>query len=264
MIQYIATDLDGTLIPYGTTQPDDDVYDLILKLRENGVRFIAASGRQYQSMRRMFEPVKDDISYICENGSLCIHNGKTISRGLIDRELGLRIIEAGKDYGNCHLLLSCESKHYTDSKDPAFINHMKYEIRNDIEAVDDLCDIDEPFLKLAIADFNGTDRLAPFLKERFSSEIRTVTAGKIWVDFLAPGTDKGTALACLLNHLGIPAENGIAFGDQHNDIEMLKFAGTGYAMASAAPGVSDYADCVTDSVKDVMQEVLRSITTDTP
>lgn len=259
MIEYIASDLDGTLITYDMQAPDPDVFDLILKLKEKGVRFIAASGRQYQSMRKMFEPIKDDISYICENGSLCIHDGKTIARGQIDRELGLRIIDAGREYGDCHLLLSCESRHYTDSKDPVFINHMRNVIHNEIEAVEDLHDIQEPFLKLAIADFHGTDRLAPFLQSRFSSEIRTVTAGKIWVDFLAPNADKGTALKALLAHLHIPAENGMAFGDQQNDIEMLKFAGAGYAMASAAPGVSDYADYVTDSVTDVMKKVLKTL-----
>ena len=86
-----------------------------------------------------------------------------------------------------------------------------------------------------------------------------MTAGKIWVDFLAPNADKGTALEALLAHLHIPAENGLAFGDQHNDIEMLKFAGTSYAMTSAAPGVSDYADYVTDSVADVMKKVLNTL-----
>lgn len=257
MIQYIASDLDGTLISYDTEKPDSETFDLILKLKEKGIHFIAASGRQYQSMRRMFEPIKDDISYICENGSLCIHNNETISRGLIDRELGLRIIDAGREYGNCHLLLSCESRHYTDSRDLTFINHMRNVIHNDIEVVEDLHKVEEPFLKLAIADFNGTENLAPFLQNRFSSEIRTVTAGKIWVDFLAPDADKGTALETLLAHLGIPAENGIAFGDQYNDIEMLKFAGTSYAMVSAAPGVSDYADHITDSVKNVMKELLK-------
>lgn len=256
MIQYIASDLDGTLIPGGSRSVDPEIFDLILKLKKKGIRFIAASGRQYHSIRILFEPIKDDISYITENGSLCIHDGHVIFRGLIERKLGLRIIDAGREYGDCHTLLSCESRHYTDSKSTRFIHHMRDVIHNDIEVVEDLYQIQEPFLKLAICDFNGPDKLAAFLAGRFSREIRTVTAGGGWVDFLAPNADKGKALAALLASLDIRPENGIAFGDQHNDIDMLKLAGTSYAMKNAAPGVSDYVDYVTDSVAEVLKNVL--------
>ena len=34
----------------------------------------------------------------------------------------------------------------------------------------------------------------------------------------------------------------IAFGDEHNDTEMLAFAGTGYAMKNASPTLLPYAD----------------------
>lgn len=257
MIRYIASDLDGTLLSDGAQSVAPEIFDLISELDRQGIRFIAASGRQYHSIRCLFEPVKDMISYITENGSLCIHEGQVVSRGLIGRELGLEIIGAGREYGDCHTLLSCESRHYTDSKEEAFIHHMRDVLHNDIAVVDDLCQIEEPFLKLAICDFNGTQRLDPFLKERFSDKIRVVTAGREWVDFLAPDADKGKALAALLARLGIPAEDGIAFGDQYNDIEMLQFAGIGYAMESAAPGVADYADRVTGSVAKVLEEIIN-------
>lgn len=258
MIRYIASDLDGTLLADGAQNITPEIFDLILKLKKQGVQFIAASGRQYHSIRRLFNPVKDMISYITENGSLCIHEGQVVSRGLIGRALGLEIIQAGREYGDCHTLLSCESRHYTDSKNDAFIYHMRNVLHNDIAVVDDLCQVEEPFLKLAICDFHGTQNLDPFLKERFSDKIRVVTAGREWVDFLAPDADKGKALAALLAHLGIPAEDGIAFGDQYNDIEMLRFAGIGYAMETAAPGVADYADRVTGSVAEVLETIIET------
>ena len=64
MIQYIASDLDGTLLPDGGQEMNPEIYDLILQLKEKGIRFIAASGRQYHSIRRLLHPVRDDISYI--------------------------------------------------------------------------------------------------------------------------------------------------------------------------------------------------------
>lgn len=258
MIQYVASDLDGTLIPSFSTSIDPEIFDIILELKERGIRFIAASGRQYHSIRHLFEPIKDSISYITENGSLCIHDGQVLFRGQIERELGLRIIAAGREFGDCHALLSCESRHYTDSKSTKFLHHMQNDLHNDIAAIDDLYEIQEPFLKLSLFDFNGPGRLAPFLTERFSTEIRIATAGGGWVDFLAPDAGKGSALAALLNHLNIRPENGIAFGDQQNDIDMLELAGTSFAMKTAAPGVADHADHTADSVADVLKNIVKT------
>lgn len=259
MIQYIASDLDGTLLQGNAKTLDPIVFDQILQLKEKGVLFVAASGRQYDSLRRLFEPIKDEIAYVAENGSLCIYQGEVISKGLIDRELGLRIIDAGREYDGCHPLVSCESRTYTDSADEKFAQHMHEVFNNTLEFVSDLHDVKEPFLKLAMCDFRGTDQVMNYFKERFSSEIKIVTSGNVWVDFIAPNANKGSALKGLLERLNLSPENGIAFGDQYNDVEMLETAGISYAMATAAPGIAYYADYITRSVPEVLEDVIASI-----
>lgn len=71
MIKLIASDLDGTLLQNGAQRPSPKIFDLILRLKEKGIHFAAASGRQLYSQHQLFAPVKNDISYIAENGSLC-------------------------------------------------------------------------------------------------------------------------------------------------------------------------------------------------
>ncbi len=259
MIKYIASDLDGTLLQGGAQSLDPEIFDLILQLREKGICFIAASGRQYYNLYNLFGPVQNDISYIAENGSLCIHQGSVISRGIIERELGLRIIDACRKLPSCHCMLSCESRIYTESKDSRFLHYLHDILQYDLEEVSDLHDITEPFLKLAMCDFGGTAEIEPFCKKQFSSEISVVTSGNIWVDFIAPGAHKGSGLVNLTKHLGLSPEDGIAFGDQYNDIEMLETAGIGCAMENCAPGVEKYADFQTDSVPKVLRELLKKI-----
>ena len=257
MIQFIASDLDGTLLLNGAQELNPEIFDIIRKLKEKGIHFIAASGRQYANMRRLFAPVADEISYVAENGSLCIHNGEVISRGLIDRELGLRIFEAAKNYpGEYHNTLSTESYCYTDSRDPEFIHHISKVVGYDTKVVSDFSEVKEPFLKIALCDFTGNETLTKYLSEIFASEIKVVTSGNIWTDFIAPNANKGTALQTLLNHLGFQAENGLAFGDQYNDVEMLKLVGTSYAMEHAAPGIDRYADKICARVEDVLKSLL--------
>ncbi len=147
MIKYVASDLDGTLLRNGAQSFDAEVFDLIRRLKEKGIHFIAASGRQYDNLYRLFGPVQDEISYVAENGSLCVHDHKVISRGLIDRELGIRIIKAARKFPNYHCLLSCESTSYTDSEDPRFMNHMRNVLKYKIEKVPDLLDINEPLME---------------------------------------------------------------------------------------------------------------------
>ncbi|MCX6498504.1 MAG: HAD family hydrolase [Arthrobacter sp.] len=50
-----------------------------------------------------------------------------------------------------------------------------------------------------------------------------------------PGVNKAVTLAEYAASLGVPAQDVVAFGDMPNDIEMLRWAGQGYAMASGHP-----------------------------
>jgi Cof subfamily protein (haloacid dehalogenase superfamily) len=50
-----------------------------------------------------------------------------------------------------------------------------------------------------------------------------------------PGVNKAVTLAEYAASLGIDAADVVAFGDMPNDIEMLRWAGNGYAMASGHP-----------------------------
>lgn len=89
----------------------------------------------------------------------------------------------------------------------------------------------------------------------FESEIKVVTSGMIWIDFIAPNANKGTALAGLAARLGIKPEECMAFGDQYNDAEMLKFAGKSYAMSDGARGLPEYSTDVTDSVEEILKKL---------
>lgn len=59
------------------------------------------------------------------------------------------------------------------------------------------------------------------------------------------GVHKAAGIQVLIDHLGIPREATVAFGDGFNDLEMLQFAGVGVAMGQAPQAVKDVADQVT-------------------
>lgn len=255
MIKLIASDLDGTLLQSGAQSLNPEVFDLILKLKEKGIRFIAASGRQYASMRRLFEPVKDEISYITENGSLCIHEGAVFKKNCFERSLALRIMEEIRRRENCELLLSCEDTYYVESE--KLLRHMRDDLHSDVIKVPDASAVTKPFLKLAVYDDVTTKETARYFYDKFAAEIPVATSGNVWMDFIVPGANKGAALQVFLNHFDCQPEECMAFGDQQNDLEMLDLAGESYAMKNAASGVSEHAKHTTDSVEAVLRKLLE-------
>ena len=61
------------------------------------------------------------------------------------------------------------------------------------------------------------------------------------VEISAAGVTKATTLARVAAEIGIGAADVVAFGDMPNDLPMLEWAGTSYAMANAHESVRDLA-----------------------
>ena len=66
----------------------------------------------------------------------------------------------------------------------------------------------------------------------------------------APGVTKGTTLAHLAAEWGIDQRDVVAFGDMPNDVDMLRWAGWGYAVGNAHPSVLAVADEHAPSIAD--------------
>lgn len=67
-------------------------------------------------------------------------------------------------------------------------------------------------------------------------------------DIIAGNGGKGVAVKSLWEHYGFTRQQTMAFGDGHNDIEMLRAVGIGVAMGNAGDEVKAAADYVTDDV----------------
>ncbi len=81
------------------------------------------------------------------------------------------------------------------------------------------------------------------------------------VEIGPPGVTKASTLARLAADLGVDAADAVAFGDMPNDVAMLRWAGTGYAMADGHPDAVAAADrtappCAEDGVAQVLEQLL--------
>ena len=89
-------------------------------------------------------------------------------------------------------------------------------------------------------------------EERIAQKISAETGcrlqgyrGEKWYAFMPEGSGKTDAIRALVRASGISAEEIAAFGDDSNDLEMLKLCGRGIAVANAVPEILAAADEVT-------------------
>jgi Cof subfamily protein (haloacid dehalogenase superfamily) len=259
-IKLIASDLDGTLLHNGAQEVSNEIITYIKELSSRGILFVAASGRQYANLRRLFSPVQDEIAYICENGALVMYQDQIISKSCIDRTTGLELMEDIMNKGDCELLLSGQATSYIQPKNPYFAYFLEHIVHNNVTVVEDFHTVEEPFYKISICEEAGiAENSGPYFINKWSSTLKTTISGFEWLDFTHPDTNKGHALQALCNHLHITTEQVMAFGDNYNDIEMLTTAKYGYVMEGAKEDIKRLTPFHTASVEQTIQKLLETL-----
>ena len=238
-IRLIAVDMDGTLLD-GEGHIPDDLWPLLDELDDRGILFAPASGRQLATLRRSFDHARDDVVYIAENGAYVVRGDEEIGSDAIDPEFAASVVRRvralGEDGFDVGLVVCGKRSAYIERADAAFREECdKYYAK--LEVVDDLLDVDDQVLKLAIFDFAVAETSAAPELADLGETHQVVVSGEHWIDVMNPGVNKGVALKRLQAALGVERAQTAAFGDYLNDIELLDAAGYSFAMANAHPVV---------------------------
>lgn len=243
MIKLIATDVDGTLVKDSSREVGAEIIEAVQRLTDRGILFAVASGRQYGSIRRMFEPAGRNLLYIAENGAHIIKDGKNFALTKMKRQYVEEIMEdLRKLYPECHVVASTSNGCYIESKDEDFISLIRDGYRNDVMLTDDILAEDADFVKLAIYRKGSIREIGEStLIPKWKDKVKTCMAGDEWVDFMDFSVDKGNALKILQEKLGISREETMVFGDNENDIGLLMAAGESYAVENARPACKEVA-----------------------
>lgn len=238
MIRLIASDLDGTLLEKNGKLPEG-TFETVLALEKLGIRFAACSGRQYANIRRLFGPVAEHMSFICENGAFCMANGAEMGTIPIPDAMAREIIE---DIGKLGMNLLISGKHtcYMLDQDRRYTDDITYRLRNTVTIIEHTDMITEPILKISGQRDNGVREIAPILLDKWAKRLTATVSGRDWFDFTV--ANKGMGIRMLMNRLEIAPEETLAFGDQFNDETMLDSVGFPFLMewadhALRKPGV---------------------------
>lgn len=229
MIKLIATDLDGTLFREDKSF-SNEFYDIFDKLNEKDIKFVIATGNQYELVRDRFDKIKDDIVYVVENGNKIVYQNQILYMSLLNPKDKYDVLELLSN-DNQLMIVYCGVKHaYISKRFKDKEDFIRLFFRNYV-FVDDYQNIDDEVIKFSIADFdNQSNQYVEAMKPQVPNHLQIVTTGFAWFDIFNKGVNKGTGIQFLQNYFQIKKSECMAFGDQMNDYELLLNCEESYAM----------------------------------
>ena len=245
MIKLIVSDMDGTLLN-DKKQHDERVYDLLPKLKQKGIRFVVASGRQYPSLRHDFAKHIHEMTIIAENGAFVVQNDteELYYKGMTHAQI-IHCLDAVAKVGGADALVCAKYCGNTQSK--YLYDHLTSpKFHYDMEYVPSLYDVTKDVTKVSLIINNKMPTKVYYekLKPLLTDDMTLVISGENCLDTGLKGVNKGSAVAALQKMWRILPEETLVFGDQWNDVEMFDCAKYSYAMENAADVVKQKANFV--------------------
>ena len=259
-IKAIVMDVDGTLTN-DKKEITQKTREVLQKAQKQGILLILASGRPTTGLVKM----GNDLEMGRNNGLFISYNGSKVINFQTGEELFNEPLKLEDAKAVLEHMKKFEIKPMIDKGDYMYVNDVyncmirfrgepfnviKYESRGGnykLCEIDDLAAfVDYPLNKILTA--GEPEYLQEHyieMMEPFKDKLNCMFTGPFYFEFTAKDIDKAKALDTVLKPLEITADEVIAFGDGHNDISIIKYAGIGVAMENAVADLKEAADEIT-------------------
>lgn len=247
-IKLIAVDMDGTFLNNKMEYDRERFKKLYTRMRDEGIRFVVASGNQYYQLKSFFGDIQDELSYVAENGAFVVENGSELFSVKMSTEHVRAITEEILKHPQL-LVVLCgkESAYVLDSVSDEFFDIINLYYHR-LKRVPNFDVIDDQILKFALScPKNETDELVEILSGKVGDWVTPVSSGHGSIDLIVPGFHKASGIQLLQEKWNIKDEETMAFGDGGNDIEMLKHVKFGFAMENGSDQVKRITNFVAPS-----------------
>lgn len=244
MIKAIFFDVDGTLISKNNPHISQNVITALKQLKEKGIKLFIASGRHYLELDEL--GINDQFvfdGYLTLNGGYCFNDKEIIYKHPIDGEDVKRIVNYTSEYA-----LACS---FVEGND-LYINLINDLVIKAQAAINTSL---PPIKDISRALKNDVYQIDPFVSEEEIKQIVALTKFCKYTqwhdgayDIIPSQGGKQDGIRAIAEYYDIDIKETMAFGDGHNDIEMLKFVGIGVCMENGHKDTKACSDYITDSV----------------
>lgn len=262
----LCTDLDGTLLRNDKSISQENL-DAIEYFKSEGGYFTFITGRMPCFSKEIYQAIRPNAPIGCINGGgvydfetkKYLHT-TTLSSSVIEvlDDVIPRIKNLGVQFNTLEHVYFC------------FDNDVNVNFRRHTKLPYLTCDYHENTEPVGKILFTHSENDAIlYLAELLhahprANEFDFVRSEQTFYEILPKGVNKGAALEPLAKSLGVDMSRTVAVGDYNNDIEMVKNAAIGYAVANASDDLKAVADRITVSneehaIAKIIEDLARGI-----
>lgn len=264
MFRLLAIDLDGTLLN-SQHQISPRTYQAVLAAIQAGITVVIATGQILPYLRHVTRGLPLDAPQIIYNGAIIANSmtGTVLHERLLPEKDILPALDALRDL-DLYRAYHTYQHVYVDNGTPNAMSWYPTPIPQPLEQDDVASLYPQHCIKVVgIGDPATLRQKREVLEQRFAGKLYVTQTAPFLLEMLHPAVSKDSALRQIARDLGIVPAEIMAFGDNHNDIGMLQFAGMGIAMGNAHAEVKQAASYVTlsnnqDGIAAVIEEKILS------
>lgn len=252
-VRLIALDIDGTLLDSNWQIPEAN-RAAIVEASRRGIEVALVTGRRYDFAMPVAQMLDTPLTLIVNNGALIrSKGGETHLRHLLPQATALRVLQATALWRDGAAVIfdrPGENQLMLESLDPDDSLRYAYYSRNKqfigVARPLESCLTEDPLQIMfsggvaAMRDAEAILRDADFAGEYAIAVTSYGNRGFGMIDIIPPNICKGSTLSEWAAIRGIAREEILAIGDNHNDLEMLAFAGIPVVMGNGVPELKIY------------------------
>jgi Cof subfamily protein (haloacid dehalogenase superfamily) len=244
-VRLIALDIDGTLLDSKWQVPEEN-RAAIAAATERGIEVALVTGRRYDFAMEVARRIGGPLTMIVNNGALIRSNdGQTHLRHLLPKKIAesvLNLTQAWREGAAVIFDRPLEKQLMLEVLNPDDSLRYAYYSRNlkyiGLASPLETCLTEDPIQVMFSGEVEAMREAEEVLRSaEFAGEIRLAVTkyehkNFAMIDVIHPSVTKGMALAEWAVTQGIAREEILAIGDNHNDLEMLEFAGIPVVMGN--------------------------------
>lgn len=249
----IAIDLDGTTLNAQSIITPKTIN--VLKRATAAGHFVTiATGRPYRMSEHFYHELNLTTPMVNFNGALVHLPGKHWAGEMeshIKRDIVFEILEQKKKLNLDFVAVENRDSFYIDSLnffDAKFFASKA--TNNNLLTSTNL--VNDPNSILIRTQSGTAAAISASLMKQFGNDVDVRTWGgpQPILEIVAKGIQKATGVAHIADYLQVNQKDVMAFGDEHNDVEMLEYAGLGVAMKNGSTEAKAVANDQTDLTND--------------
>lgn len=248
MIKLVATDIDGTILPY-SGEFTDEVKNCIKKLKANNIKVVIVTGRMFEGAKKIAQRLDLDTPIVSYNGGyIKTLSGEILYEKNLPENYAKDLIKWARE-NNIHINLYADDALYSEKDDDEIKRYSEYQGLS--YTVKNFSEISlNRIHKILAIDYTNAEKVTSWAETMSKQypDLYIIKSTPFFCEFSTKTATKACAVEFLTQYWGLKKEEVLTIGDQDNDIELLKAGGISVGMGNGTENLKAHADYITDTV----------------